>query len=338
MTNILFGKLGQQIVYDRNLPEAIRSNTNGNYESYNLLRMLSSILRNVFVVEDNILISLEQQKANGSIKLITDFVPKIDYAFILLGVSEQFMSQKLLNIINSGIKWYALCSDPRCLNALTKYIINPPICVFAGAIGLECEIGGKKFITKYLNIEAANVYDEKPFPQSKLIDCKHNKMIVVANQTSTWDRISNVKEMTSLIPVEDVIIYGRCEERLKDSRFGGEKDIKFIFNSQSLSKVTYVAPIAPGWITAKYLECIVRGVVPLLSKDYATMVPEFINAIKSVDTHLIVETPRDVLSMFRMITENDRYYVETIYKLRKAIYNVYSPVVLRDNMIKLVGG
>lgn len=336
--NILFGKLGQQIVFNRNLPEAIRSNTNGNYEAYNILQMLSRTLDNVFVVEDNILMSYEQQKLDDSIKLITDFAPKIDYAFILLGVSEQFMSQKLLNIINSGIKWYALCSDPRCLDALTKHITNPPICVFAGAIGLECEIGGKKFITKYLNIEAANVYDEKPFPQSKLIDCKHNKMIVVANQTSTWDRISNVKEMTSLIPMEDVIIYGRCEEQLKDSRFGGEKDIQFIFNSQSLSKVTYVAPIAPGWITAKHLECIVRGVVPLLSKDYATMVPEFINAIKSVDTHLIVETPRDVLSMFRMITENDRYYVETIYKLRKAIYNVYSPIVLRDNMIKLVGG
>ena len=336
--NILFGKLGQQIVFDRNLPDAIRSNTNGNYEAYNILQMLAKTLDNVFVVEDNILMSYEQQKMDDSIKLITDFAPKIDYAFILLGISEQFMSQKLLSIINSGIKWYALCSDPRCLDALTKYITNPPICVFAGAIGLECEIGGEKFTTKYLNIEAANVYNEQMFPQSKLIDCKHNKMIVVANQTNTWDRISNVKYMTSLILPEDVIIYGRCEEQLKDSRFGGEKTVQFIFNSQNLSKVTYVAPIAPGWITAKCLECIARGVVPLLSKDYATMVPEFINAIKSVDTHLIVETPREVLSMFHAITEIDEYYIETIYKLRKAIYNVYSPVVLRDNMIKLIGG
>lgn len=335
--NVLFGKLGQQIVFDRHLPEAIRSNTNGNYEAYNMLLMLNDTLDSVFVVEDNILMSHEQQMFGNSIRLITDFAPMIHCAFIFLGVMEQFMSKKLLDLINSGIKWYALCSDPRCINALTKHITNPPAGVFAGASGVECEIGGKKFTTKYMNIEAANVYSEAMFPPARLIDCKHNKMIVVANQTSEWDRISDVKHMTSLIPRDDVIIYGRCEEKLKDSRFGGEQNLKFIYNSQSLSKVTYVAPIAPGWATAKYLECIVRGVVPLLSKDYATMVPQFVDRVKSVDSNLIVHDPLDVAKMYNKIVNDDEYFNNTIYKLRKAIYNVYSPIVLRDNMINLLG-
>jgi len=333
MANILFGKLGQQIVYDRNLPEAIRSNTNGNYESYNLLRMLSSILRNVFVVEDNILISLEQQKANGSIKLITDFVPKIDYAFVLLGVSEQFISKKLLNIINSGIKWYALCSDPRCLNALTKYIINPPICVFAGAAGLECEIGGKKFITKYLNIEAANVYQES-LPRD--LEYKHDCMVVIANQTPTWDRIKNIKEMTARIPKAKVVIYGRNSGEDLDERFRGERSLQFIYNSQLLSKVTYIAPISPGWITAKYIECIYRGVIPLVSPEYATLVPGFREDIINVDRDLLVETPDDVLNMYTKIVFYKKYYNETINKLNEMVREKYGPRVLERNLIKLM--
>ena len=335
-SNVLFGKLGQQVVYDRNLPEAIRSNTNGNYEAYNILLMLSKILDNVYMVDDNVLMSFEQQK-ESNIHLITDFAPRIDYAFILLGVSEQFMSKKLLDLINSGIKWYALCSDPRCLNALTGFITNPPIEVFAGANGLPCEIAGKQFVTKYLNIEASNVYGESVASQSKLFRCKHNKMIVVANETNTWDRISDVKHMTSGIPHENIIIYGRCKEELKDDRFGGEKTVQFIYNSQLHSKVTYVAPIEPGWITAKYLECVCRGVIPLLSNTYATTIPEFISHVMYVDNNLIVSTPWQVLAMYNVITNNDDYYNETIYKLRKVLYNSYGPLVLKDNMIKLLG-
>lgn len=332
--NILFGKLGQQIVYDRNLPEAIRSNTNGNYEAYNMLLLLNKAIGTVYVAEDNILMSFEQQK-ESDVELITDFAPRIDCAFVLLGMNEQCLSQKLLDIINSGIDWYALCSDPRCLHALSKYITNPPIEVFAGANGLNCNFGGKEFITKYLNIEAANVYGEPFMLQNDLLDCKHNKMVVVANQTSTWDRISDVKYMISTIPAKDVIIYGRCDESLKDSRFGGEKTKQFIHNSQRHSKVTYIAPIEEGWITAKYLECICCGVIPLISNKYATTIPEFIDRVKSVDDHLIVSQPWQVKAMFNVITSNDTYFKETIYKLKNVLYNSCSPLILRENMIKL---
>lgn len=333
MSNVLFGKLGQKIVYDRGLPDAIRSNTNGNYESYNILRMLSATLDNVFVVEDNILISFEQQLNDNSISLVTDFVPKIDCAFIILGVSEYNMSSKLLEIINSGIKWYALCSDPRCIDALTRFITCPPVDVYAGANGISCEIAGKTFITKYLNIEAANVYNEQPLSN---FDCKHNKMIVVANQTSTWDRIADVKEMTGLLPKEDVIIYGRCEDKDKDERFGGEHTISFIYNAQRLSKVTYVAPIDDGWITAKYLECICRGVIPLMSTNYAASIPQFAKDIEKVEPRLFVKNPDDVFTMYSLVVNNKDYYEKTIYNLRSAVYNKYSPLVLRDSLISLI--
>lgn len=333
MTNILFGKLGQKIVYDRNLPEAIRSNTNGNYESYNLLRMLSSILRNVLVVEDNILISLEQQKVNGSIKLITDFAPNIDCAFILLGADINNVSTKLLNIINSGIKWYALCSDPRCLNALTDYITNAPEKVFAGASGLACEIAGKVLFTEYMNIEAANVYQES-LPRD--LEYKHDCMVVIANQTPTWDRIKNVKEMTALIPKDRIAIYGRNSGKDLDERFGGERSLQFIYNSQLLSKVTYIAPISPGWITAKYLESIYRGVIPLVSPEYATLVPGFREDIMNVDRDLLVETPDDVLNMYTKIVFCKKYYNETINKLNEMVREKYGPRVLERNLIKLM--
>lgn len=334
--NVLFGKLGQQIVFNRNLPEAIRSNTNGNYEAYNFLQILSKTLGNVFIVEENMLMTFEQQKNDNKIKLITDFVPKIDCAFIILGFYKQFVSQKLLDIINSGIKWYALCSDPRCLKELVSLITNPPICVFAGANGVKCEIAGKMFLTRYLNIESATIFEEPMVLQTDLLDHKHNKMIVIANQTSTWDRISDVKYMTSMIPEEDVIIYGRCDDSLKDSRFKGEKTIQFIYNSQLLSKVTYIAPISKGWITAKYLECISRGVIPLFSKDYATSIHDFIKIINDVDKRLIVKNPKEVADMFNLIIDDHEYFNFTIYSLRKALYNKYSPIILRENILRIL--
>lgn len=333
MTNVLFGKLGQKIVYDRGLPDAIRSNTNGNYESYNMLRILSSRVSNLFVVEDNILMSFEQQLENRSIKLITDYVPKIDCAFIILGMDINQVSSKLLSIINSGIKWYALCSDPRCLNVLTKYIINPPVEVFAGVNCLPCDIGGKTFLTKYLNIEVANVYGEYPI---KDFSYKHDGMVVVANQTATWDRIADVKKMTSLIPKEKIIIYGRCEEKDKDERFGGEHPIQFIYNSQLLSKATYVSPIAPGWITAKYLECIYRGVIPIMSSYYAKTIPKFVSDIKKVEPRLFVDTPEEVLEMYNKITSCKYYYKRTINKLNEMVREKYGPRVLERNLIKLM--
>jgi len=333
MANVLFGKLGQKIVYDRGLSEAIRSNTNGNYESYNMLRILSVTLDTVFVVNDNILMSLEQQLLDDSIKLITDFVPKIDCAFILLGVDENNMSKKLLSIINSGIKWYALCSDPRCLNALTKYITNPPIDVYAGAVDLDCEIAGKMFKTKYLNMEAANVYGEV-FPIRD--SYKHDGLVVIANQTNTWDRIGHIKDMTKLIPKNKVIVYGRCKEEDKDERFIGEFPIQHIYNSQLLSKVTYIAPISPGWITAKYIESIYRGVIPLISNNYATLVFQFILDIYDIDANLFVQTPAKLLEQYLLIVNNHDYYNKVICSLRELVYSKYSPVVLRDNLLKLI--
>lgn len=331
MSNILFGKLGQEIIYDRMLPEAIRSNTNGNYESYMLLQMLLDMEHNIFCVNDNIKISFEQQKQNNNLYLITDNVPKINIAFILLGVDKTKVSKKLLNIINSGIKWYALCTDPRCLDALTDLITNPPIEVYAGVNGNKCNIAGKEYDTKYLNIEASNIYKEE-FKLEKGI--KHNGMIVISNETKTWDRIKDVKEMTSLIP--GVIIYGRCNEELMDDRFVGEFPIQHIYNSQMLSKVSYISPIYPGWITAKYLECITRGVIPLMQKEYALSIDCFINDIKNVDENLIVKNPYECLEMYKKIIYEESYYRFLLFELYKNIYKKYGPEMLIKNLNNLI--
>lgn len=333
MSNVLFGKLGQDIIYDRGLPTAIRSNTNGNYEAYNILRILSATLSTVFVVEDNIQISFEQQLSDDSISIITDFVPKIDCAFIQFGTNEFSMSKKLLSIINSGIKWYMLCSDPRCLTALTSFVTNPPAAIFAGANGIRCNIAGKPLTTRYLNIESANIYGES---QLLNISHKHDKLIIVANQTNTWDRIGDVKRMISLVPREDVIVYGRVDEKDADDRFGGEHPISFIYNAQRLGKVTYIAPIEPGWITAKYLECISRGVIPLMSPTYATTIREFKRRIDSVDSRLFVNNPEELLAMYQLITSDKEYYRKTIYSLQAMVYYKYGPKALRDNLISLI--
>lgn len=334
MKNVLFGKLGQTIVFDRNHPDAIRSNTNGNYEAYNMLQLLLDHMQtNVFVVEDNIITTLEQQRQYLNLRLITDAEPIIDCAFILLGVDKTKVSPMLLKIINSGIKWYALATDPRCLTALTDIIENPPEEVFAGANDITCVIGGKRFDTKYLNLESASVLGELP---SRNIKSKHNDLVVIANETNTWDRIADVKAMTGCICPQFVHIYGRCKDEDKDERFRGEKTIQFIYNAQLLSKVTYVAPISRGWITAKYIESITRGVIPLFSYDYAYTVSSFIQDIEDVDPNLIVSTPQELSRMYENIVSNDSYYKKTIRALQKMVTEKYSPELLRKRLLKLI--
>lgn len=68
----------------------------------------------------------------------------------------------------------------------------------------------------------------------------------------------------------DVEVYGQwyCPEAKRDSRFMGSLHLERIQRFLTDVRYTLVVPIAPGWVTGKYIEMLHAGVVPFFHPSY----------------------------------------------------------------------
>lgn len=82
----------------------------------------------------------------------------------------------------------------------------------------------------------------------------------------------NMLKKYILDDVTDVSIYGKWlhKDTLGDTRFKGPKTLADLEEVLLKTKYTFMIPIAPGWVTAKFWEMIHYGIIPFMHPTYDT--------------------------------------------------------------------
>lgn len=136
----------------------------------------------------------------------------------------------------------------------------------------------KNIPAKYAEMEKIFLYDRKVYRPE--ISKRKNNFVMVLNEGKP-SRYPLLKEWI-LNHNEDVSVYGVWdEETIKDDkRFVGSLHIDKLQEVLSTHRSSFCIPIAPGWVTSKYIELIAAGVVPFLHPTYDsqdnTGIPEFL--------------------------------------------------------------
>lgn len=280
--NILLGKFGQKIIFNRDSKECDRSNTNGNVGTYLLFKLLIENNKNdtFYVASDNDLGSFIEKPFENVIDvsdMTYDEMSEIsfDAMLVLSGLTRFEKNDRFINIVKNLNTGYILLSDdPRCLDSVLgdDRVGRKPDLIISQFAG-DYTFNGKTYEVMYVPIERASCYQcEINYPEDKNID------MVIASNTSgkEYDR---VKELASIIKgVPGLDIYGRLteEERelLGEDNCKGEIKYTEMQNLFRKSFSTFIVPIRKGWVTSKYVESLMNGVLPIFHKDYDTTLLE----------------------------------------------------------------
>lgn len=152
---------------------------------------------------------------------------------------------------------------------------------------------------KYAGMEKIFMYGRKREPID--VSKRTTNFMVVLNEgsPSRYDMLND----WVLKDIKDVEIYGRWEDEraLKDPRFKGSMQLEDLQNKLKTVRCSFIIPIAPGWVTSKYIELIQAGVIPILHPSYDTQnhttIPEYLR-------------PKNLqeLKMLLLSIENDTFY------------------------------
>lgn len=316
--NIVVGKLGQKLVFNRKSAEAKRSNTNGNVGAYLFYKLLfeNNPHDRFFVIGDNDLKSFDKPPFANVVDasrwdLAFQLQIKADYAIILIGLLEEDNpGEQLLKYLNvSNTKWLLVADDPRCLNTKAMDITNMPrkiISQFSGDFYFCC----KKYFVEYVPIETASCYGAN---DAGKIGNKTRDFVVVANTAGDYDRLGIVGRLTRSIP--EVEVYGRVRGSRweKDSRFKGEVEFTEMQNILQQAKTTLLVPIKPGWVTSKYIEAIMCGTLPIFHADYG------VELLKHVPGFLVVRDEGELKSVYRAVMDDPGYIRYMLAKLNSRL-------------------
>jgi len=113
---------------------------------------------------------------------------------------------------------------------------------------------------RYAGMEVGYCFG-RSYPDIKSYD-KNKKFMVVLNEGNP-SRYDMLNEWV-LKYLKNVNVYGRWEDEraTSDPRFVGSLDINKLSDLLKSVKYTLIVPIAPGWVTSKYIEMIHNGVIP----------------------------------------------------------------------------
>lgn len=114
-----------------------------------------------------------------------------------------------------------------------------------------------------------------------------------------------------------VSVYGRWENKLAqpdvDSRFKGSLKIDELQERMKSTKYTFIIPIAPGWVTSKYLEMIHIGVIPFFHPSYDTQLHI------DVPSLLRPETPEQLYKTMSYLDENENIRIKILKSLQASV-------------------
>lgn len=155
-----------------------------------------------------------------------------------------------------------------------------------------------KFELQYAGMEKIFLCD-RPEP---VLNTNRPVNFMIAINEGNPSRYSMLKEWV-LDDVSDVEVYGQWSEEISssDARFKGSLHIEELQNKMRSVRSTFIIPIAPGWVTSKYIEMIYAGVVPFFHPSYDSK-----RLLGDLD-FLRVETPKQLMERVSMMQQDDVY-------------------------------
>ena len=145
---------------------------------------------------------------------------------------------------------------------------------------------------------------------------KDIKFLIVLNEgeNGVKSRYTELKKYV-LDYFEDVDIYGKWKkDTIKDDkRFKGS--IPFIELQELIPRVkyTFIIPITKGWVTMKFWEMVVNGIIPFMHPDYDSQnnlgVPDFLR----------IKNPAELKKKIDFLEKNPDKYEKLLEKLRSFI-------------------
>lgn len=326
MRKIAVGKFGQKLIFNRDSNECKRSNTNGNVGAYLFYKLLfeTNPYDMFVVIGDNDLNTFDVNPFGNVIDgtqytLDELLMMDIDFGIMNIGLLNENNSEDFLMsyINNSGIKWLLVADDPRCLDTKAKDFVNLPRKIVSQFEG-KTNFCGKEYEVEYVEIERANCYLKK---YDEISNERVNDFVVIANDAGKYDRIKKVKLFTK--GIECVKIYGRVSDKVKNDndKFKGEVDYETINKIMRETKTTFLVPIKENWVTSKYVEVLINGVLPIFHKDYATNLLAYPFTDKNIFD--IASTPSELKKLVEFYSKNEKARKDKVEFLRKYLLDFY---------------
>lgn len=274
----LVGKIGQKMIFNRSSSACDRSNTNGNFGTYKILELLFENNKNekFYVISNN-----DLEEVNNKWENVFDYKDKsvdeikhADKMLILAGLKEYENDNRFIDIINNlSAKFIILADDPRCLESMSDddRMLRLPDRIVSQFKSNSYDFKGKKYKVDYVHLERAICYKEPEIISKE----KKRKIIAIAN--TSGDKYNRLEILSNLIQdIDDIEVYGRANEYEKSLIKNHKGEIKYNDMQEILSSSVFsiLLPIRKGWVTSKYVECLMNNVCPIFYCDYNTSLLE----------------------------------------------------------------
>jgi len=212
-----------------------------------------------------------------------------------LARGKNYIAPVIHTLNETGVKWVALCDDPRCLKGAYDWFNTPPIvlCQIDGTMPVEhitsyddLTLITSEIEVKYAHVESAVVMDEKVHYVDDSWSTRTNNFSVALNggnhkEGLNWEknrfgfggradsRYGTLKEWV-LDSFADCEVFGKWGEDVleSDERFMGSVARSKLYKLMLNWKHSLCIAIKSGWATSKYLEYLKCGVSPFLYPTY----------------------------------------------------------------------
>lgn len=272
---IAIAKIGQKIIFNRNDTLVKRDNSNGNYELYQMLRLLFDNTQDVdfYIISDN---DIATTNIYNHVKdSYGDKPKKYDATIVIAGLGDyenNLYSDTLFNTINLSDKLLLISTDPRCLEStlIDKRLTKQPnkiLSQFEGTVNYD----GIIYNIDYAPLETSTAYEHKLDASLDNYFNKTKKLVVISNSSAKeYGRIEKVSKL--LDSFKDVEVYGKIipEEvkLLNKQHYMGSVKYNIIPKILKASDTTLIVPIDKNVVTGKYIEALMYNCIPIFYKDY----------------------------------------------------------------------
>lgn len=362
--NFLIGKLTKSIKFDTSSHNGV----GGEIDAVNIIKMLCENYPNDnFIMigssdkkyyAPNLFYCFDNFKIENTYNKIKDF--KIDGIMLLLGPDVNVSIPNLIKQLESdnycvpmdmaihytapivyalnklNLPWVAISNDPRCLGTSLD-LINKPTKILTQYDCTYTETNRKidsfENQKRYDNIsicEYAHV-EKNLLYKAKFV--KHNsKTFGIILNDVTGRGISRYPQLKEYVldNFTDVEIYGKWSDEItkNDPRFKGVIPFDKAQRKYSEFRCMFIIPVAPGWVTSKYLECFMHGCVPLLHKSYDDQhhieIPDFCR----------IKDPKDLKEKIDILTKDDTKYNELMDWFKQTYSKYIDGKILSEIIIK----
>ena len=323
--NIVIGKIGSKLIFNRNSSDGSRSNNNGNIDAYNFCRILFDTFpehKFCIIGRNDYSDLLPHERWENVVswvdckvgETLSEFKP--DAGFILGGLTEHDAGYRpiecpIVNYLNShDIPWWMLSTDPRCFCS-DPALISRPIEVFS--LGNKFAKIGQNLRDVYSlpAMLSLTCYKPQEFPSiDKKIGC-----VVATSDSPTYPRVDMILE---LIGNKNINVYGRCLRANigVDMRFKGEVPAKEMQSLYLASKMTILSPIFHNWFTGKIAESLMFGMVPVFNSDYGF---DLLSNNSDLKRLLLCNNKDDFHKRYKLFTTSQSPRLEVLDELKKSI-------------------